>query len=132
MNAFVYVPWLLWQLLKATWLVVIDTLTGNKKVDPCIVHYPLRVTKDWQITAFASSITITPGTMSMTLIDEDPDQQTGPRYLVVHAVYGSNPREILKDLAQMEQKMVPSVAHVAHDLELAVVEYPAVIPLKKV
>ena len=32
---------------------------------PSVVAYPLRVTKDWQITAFACSITITPGTIPL-------------------------------------------------------------------
>ncbi|MCS4490339.1 monovalent cation/H+ antiporter subunit E [Corynebacterium sp. ES2794-CONJ1] len=132
MNAFIYIPWLLWQLVLATSVVIWDTLTGSKKVDPCVVYYPLRVTKDWEITAFACSITITPATMSITLIDEDPDQVTGPRHLMVHAVYGSDPRAVLRDLAHMEEKLSPKVKNLPLDLESAEVEYPAPVPVKQV
>ena len=67
LHAGYYSAWLIGQLLLASRDVLVDTLTGNKKLDPSVVAYPLRVTKDWQITAFACSITITPGTISIGL-----------------------------------------------------------------
>lgn len=124
-HAVKFIFWLKFQLLLATWTVVIDTLTGNKKIDPCVVTYPLRVTNDWQITLFATSITITPGTMSLTIVDDDEDQEQGDRHLIVHAVYGSNPDQVLADLAQMEEMLAPHVAGITHDLSAAKVEYPA-------
>lgn len=127
-----YVGWLLGQLAVSTWVVVIDTLTGSKKVDPCIVHYPLRVTSDRLITIFATSITITPGTLSLTITDDDPDHQQGHRHLLVHAVYGSDPQQVLKSLAHMEETLAPHVKAIPHDLTSAQVEYPAIVAWKAV
>ena len=120
-----YVCWLLGQLAIATWVVVVDTVTGSKKIDPCIVHYPLRVKSEWLITAFAASITITPGTLSLTITDDDVKQQHGQRHLLVHAVYGSVPQQVLQDLAHMEQTLAPHVKNIPHDLANAEVQYPA-------
>ena len=127
-----YVGWLLGQLAVATWVVVTDTLTGSKKIDPCIVHYPLRVTSDRLITIFADSITITPGTLSLTITDDDPDHQQGHRCLLVHAVHGSDPQQVLKDLAHMEETLAPQVKATPHDLAGARVEYPAIVAWKAV
>lgn len=129
-----YAFWLIKELLKAGWTVVADVLTGSQKVDPCVVYYPLRVTKDWQITAFAASITITPGTMSLALIDDQPttgDAPDTPRLLAVHAVHGSDPRGVLADLAAMEETMAPHVKGIDNHLDEAAVVYPAPAPVLK-
>ncbi len=131
LHSVYYVFWLLGQLAQATWVVVIDTLTGSKKIDPCIVHYPLRVTSDWHITAFAASITITPGTLSLTIIDEDPEQH-GRRHLLVHAVHGTDGKQVLHDLAHMEETLAPHVKSIVHDLNAARIEYPAPIAWKDI
>lgn len=120
-HALGYVFWLIGQLISATWTVIADVITGSKKVDPCIVHYPLRVQSDFAITAFAASITITPGTLSLCLIGADR-----PRELAVHAVHGSDPQAVLADLAHMEEKLAPEVAGIDNRLAEAHVIYPAV------
>lgn len=129
-----YAFWLVGELSKACWTVVADVLTGSKKVDPCVVYYPLRVTKDWQITAFAASITITPGTMSLELVDDQPSAGHAPdvpRLLAVHAVHGSDPRGVLADLAAMEETMAPHVKGIDNRLDEARVLYPAPKPVLK-
>lgn len=123
MHALKYLLWLVWQIVLASNTVLMDTLKGNKGMDPCVVHYPLRLSKDWQITAFAVSITMTPGTMSIGLREDHT--------LLVHAVYGSDPRAVLEDLAHMESTMAPSVREIPHDLNAARVEHPAPVPERK-
>ena len=124
LHAGYYSAWLIGQLLLASRDVLVDTLTGNKKLDPSVVAYPLRVTKDWQITAFACSITITPGTISIGL-DEGP---SGERLLMVHAIFGSDPLAVLKDLAHMEEPLAPHVAGIDNQLERAATYHPAPRP----
>lgn len=124
MHAGYYSAWLIGQLLLASKDVLVDTLTGNKKLDPSIVAYPLRVTKDWHITAFACSITITPGTIAICL-DKGPDEQ---RLLLVHAVFGSDPLGVLRDLAHMEETLAPHVKGVDNKLEQAAMYHPAPRP----
>ncbi|MBP3089422.1 monovalent cation/H+ antiporter subunit E [Corynebacterium sp. sy017] len=119
-HFFGYALWLIWQIILATWVVTWDVLTGSKKVDPCVVHYPLRVTTPGYLTAFSASITITPGTLSLSFIDDT--------HLAVHAVHGSNPQEVLADLAHMEEKLAPHIRGIKHDLDQAPVFYPAPTP----
>ncbi len=123
MHAIKYVLWLVWQIVLAANTVLVDTLKGNKGMDPIVVHYPLRLSKDWQITAFAVSITMTPGTMSIGLREDHT--------LLVHAVYGSDPKAVLEDLAHMEATMAPSVRSIDHDLASATIEQPAPVPERK-
>lgn len=61
--------------LKVAWLVVQPRL----KLRPAIIAYPLTVTSDAQITLLANMITLTPGTLS---VDVSDDQRT----LYIHAI----------------------------------------------
>lgn len=114
---FRFFPWLIGQIFIAGWALASDAVTGSKKVDPCIVHYPLRVEKPWQLAVLSSSITVTPGTLSIGLREEG--------ILIVHAVHGSDPQAVLADIADMEARMAPEVAQKEQDLTNATVEYPA-------
>lgn len=135
LHAIKYTFWLIGQVLIAGWVLTKDTLTGSKNLDPCVVRYPLRVTKDWQITVFAASITATPGTMSITLEEDDSTESSGQRYLLVHAVAGADPRSVLADLAHMEETLAPHVKGLHPDfaavLDQATWEYPSPKPVFK-
>ena len=100
-----------------------------------IVYYPLRLTRERDIAAFITSITITPGTLALGVTgpkEVDEDAAAGKRnlmdaasvatsefrthgltrvqrFVAVHAMYGADPQELLHGLAQMEAKLVPSV-----------------------
>lgn len=129
-----YLIWLWIQIIIASWAVLIDVATGSRKVDPCVVFYPLRVTDPWQVTVFSASVTMTPGTLSLALVDKDgveitdEDKNQTPHFLAVQAVHGSDPRGVLEDLAHMEQTMAPHIQDVEHDLDSAPVLYPAPAP----
>ena len=122
-----YLLWLIGQIISAGWVIVTDTVTGSKKVDPCVVHFPLRLDSDILITVFAASITVTPGTMSVSLYEED-----GQRYLSVHAVHGSNPAGVLESLAHMEEKLSPKVKALPRRFGEKSILYPAPAPMKVV
>lgn len=129
-----YLAWLWIQIIIASWAVLIDVATGSRKVDPCVVFYPLRVTTPWQVTVFSASVTMTPGTLSLTLVDKDGVEITDenetqtPHYLAVQAVHGSDPRAVLDDLAHMEQTMAPHVSDIDNNLDEAPVIYPSPAP----
>lgn len=100
-----YFFWLSWEILVAGWAVAKSTLTGGKDTHPVILHYPMRVTSEFQITALAASITVTPATLSLT-IDED--------MLLVHAVFGQDHKDLFESIALMEEKLAPHVKGLAH------------------
>lgn len=130
-----YSTWLLGQIVKESLTMAKDTFTTGRNIAPVIIYYPLRITSEVDVAAFIASITMTPGTMALGVtgpkeVDDDAlagtrHRQdicaTGPgefrthglarvqRFLAVHAMYGSDPQELLHELAVMEAKLAPEV-----------------------
>ena len=88
---FIFLVNLIWQVIVSSvelaWTLVQPTL----RVKPGIVAIPLDVTRDFQIAALASAITLTPGTLS---VDVGRDEATGRRVLFVHTVFLDDPQAL--------------------------------------
>ncbi|MGP5691532.1 Na+/H+ antiporter subunit E [uncultured Corynebacterium sp.] len=130
-----YGTWLVGQIIKESLIMAKDTFTTGRNIAPVILYYPLRVTDERDVAAFIASITMTPGTLALGVtgpkeVDADAESgkfnprdigATGPkefrthglprvqRFLAVHAMYGSDPQELLHGLAVMEAKIAPEV-----------------------
>lgn len=130
-----YVVWLTGQIIKESVVMAIDTLGTGRKIAPVVLYYPLRVSKERDIAAFTASITMTPGTLALGITgpkEVDYDAAAGKRstqdafavaqsefnthglnhvqrFLAVHAMYGSDPQELLEGLADMEEHLAPHV-----------------------
>lgn len=102
----VYSLWLIGQVFAGAWSIAVDALRPHSQMHPAVVRYPLRVTSDALVTAFSTSITMTPGTMSIGVID---DAAGVPEYLLVQAVFGADEQEVLDGLADMERRLWPAV-----------------------
>lgn len=131
-----YGVWLTGQILKESVTMAVDTLGTGRKIAPIVLYYPLRVTKERDIAALTSSITMTPGTLALGITgpkEVDHDAASGmrnlrdasavgdaefsthgldnvQRFLAVHAMYGSDPQSLLEDLMDMEGRLAPSIA----------------------
>ncbi|MEZ2121839.1 MULTISPECIES: monovalent cation/H+ antiporter subunit E [unclassified Corynebacterium] len=108
--------WLIGQVFAGAFTVARDVVRRHSLMHPIVVAYPLRVTKDWQIAAFSTCITMTPGTLALGLRPAglDGGDENGPEILLVQAVYGADAMEVFKGLADMEERMVPSVRGIDH------------------
>ncbi|MCK7676005.1 monovalent cation/H+ antiporter subunit E [Corynebacterium pygosceleis] len=107
--------WLIGQVFAGALTVARDVVRRRTTMHPVVVAYPLRVTKGWQIAALSTCITMTPGTLSVGLRpDGDGSDGEGPEILLVQAVYGTDPSEVFAGLADMEERMVPSVRGIDH------------------
>ncbi|MBC2682408.1 Na+/H+ antiporter subunit E [Corynebacterium anserum] len=130
-----YGLWLVGQIIKESTVMAIDTLGTGRNIAPVVIYYPLRITKERDIAAFTASITMTPGTLALGItgpkeVDYDAEAgnrsrhdasavgesefgthglETVQRFLAVHAMYGSHPQELLDSLAEMEERLVPSI-----------------------
>ncbi|WP_342021764.1 Na+/H+ antiporter subunit E, partial [Corynebacterium bovis] len=130
-----YVLWLTGQIIVESVAMVYDTFTTGRNIAPVVLYYPLRVTSERDIAALIASITMTPGTLALGVTgpkEVDYDAAAGnrdrhdasavagaefdthgltnvQRFLAVHAMYGSEPEELLHDIAVMEAKLAPSV-----------------------
>jgi len=78
-NFFVYLPWLLYQIVLANIHIAYLALHPRmpKMIDPHIIKFKTRLKKDLSLTTFANSITLTPGTITVLIKDG---------YYYVHAI----------------------------------------------
>lgn len=80
-----------------------DMLRRRSRIEPVLVRLPLRAATDVEIAVLASSITITPGTLTIGIA---PATEDGPASLLIHAVYGADPDSVLAGLRDMERRLL--------------------------
>lgn len=112
MHLLLYIPWWIKEIFVAGFQVAWAGFRPDAGYDPVIVRYPLRVTGEWEIFWFTTSITATPSTLSLGL--REPAEPGQPRILLVQAAFGSDPVEVFESLADMEARMAPRVRSTDH------------------
>jgi multicomponent Na+:H+ antiporter subunit E len=60
-----YVPYLLWEVLKANLAIAAIVLHPRLPIDPKLVSYPTSLRGELALTTFANSVTLTPGTLTV-------------------------------------------------------------------
>ena len=65
-----FIGFFLWELLLANLRVAYDIVTPGYFMRPGVIAIPLDVKSDAEITLLANLITLTPGTLSMTVDDD--------------------------------------------------------------
>lgn len=98
-----YAGYLTYEVVTATLRVARDVMTPGLSVDPAIVEYPLQCETDLEITVMASSITITPGTLTVGIAPAGP---RSPATLYVHGMYAPDRDTLLAELREMEDKLL--------------------------
>jgi len=91
-----YLPWLIYQVILAN-LHVVRLVFDTRDVAPRIVRFKTRLRDDLAQVAFANSITLTPGTITMDIDDDE---------FVVHAISEKVATDLLN--GEMERR----IAHV--------------------
>ncbi|MGE0416504.1 MAG: Na+/H+ antiporter subunit E [Acetobacteraceae bacterium] len=71
LNAFTYWPWLLWEIVKAGWDVTKIILRPALPISPRMIRVPTTQATDLGKVIYANSITLTPGTISVELEDDE-------------------------------------------------------------
>lgn len=103
LSTLLYAGFIAREVLAGTVTVAVDAFTPGKGATPMIVEFPLRCDTDVEITIMASSITITPGTITIGIA---PALAHAPASLFVHSMYSSNRQELLDELADMEARLL--------------------------
>ncbi|WP_409328595.1 Na+/H+ antiporter subunit E [Trujillonella humicola] len=87
------------ELVLANLQVVWDVLTPRSRLSPGIVALPLRSRTAGEITLLANLVSLTPGTLSLA-VGRDPDT------LYVHGMYAGTREEFVRQLEEMEDRML--------------------------
>lgn len=81
----------LWELAASSARVAIDVLTPRLDVRPGVVRLPLQVRSNLEITMLANLISLTPGTLSLEVSEDN-------RFLYVHAMDVESPNDLRREL----------------------------------
>lgn len=73
-----------WELIKANWDMAKRALSPKLNINPGIVKIPVEMKSDFGLMALANSITLTPGTITMEVAEQD-----GQNYFYVHWIDAS-------------------------------------------
>ena len=82
----------LYELVMSAIRVATTVLSPRMNVKPGIFAYRLKVDRDFEITLLANMITLTPGTLSVDVSDDQ-------KYLYIHAIDCSDPDATRRDIA---------------------------------
>ena len=89
-------------LIKANLQVAWEIITPGFSMSPRFIRYPIHGLTDFQITSLANAITLTPGTLSTDVSDDN-------KYLYIHCMYAKDPQDAIKDLDELRNRMVKEV-----------------------
>lgn len=96
LGIFGYVVFLVWSIIVASVQVAGYVLSPTLKLQQGIVAIPLDAQSDLEIAILASSITLTPGTISVNVAQ----QADGVRVLYVHSLVMGDPDDLRKTIKQ--------------------------------
>lgn len=94
--------WFVGEIVRSSVQIVRDIVTPGLFTEPRVVRLSLRSTEDWQVTTIAVLITLTPGTLTLGVVDG----HDGRRTLLVHSMYHRDTDHALEDLRDMEHRML--------------------------
>jgi multicomponent Na+:H+ antiporter subunit E len=103
--AVLYLGYIVVEITRGAANVARDAFTPGLGSRPQIVELPLRCRTDMEITLLASSITITPGTMTVGIAPAAPDGSSPP-CLYVHGMYADDRQDLLDSLRDMERRLL--------------------------
>lgn len=70
-QLWVYIPWLIWEIVKANLDVTKRILNPRLPIRPCMVRVKALQKTDLGRVIYANSITLTPGTVSVSVVGND-------------------------------------------------------------
>ena len=90
----------IYELILSAWRVAVLVVSPSMKIQPGIIAYPLTVKRDFEITLLANLITLTPGTLSVDVSEDET-------VLYVHCIDCSDPVATVRDIADgFERKII--------------------------
>lgn len=86
-----FLLYFVWELFVANIRVAVVVLTpGRLRISPGVVAVPLQVRGDVQVSMLANLLTLTPGTLSLDISEDE-------RVLYVHGLWAADPDEVRRE-----------------------------------
>ena len=97
-----YAGFIVWAIITGS-ATIVARLLRSDYAQPMIVELPMRCATDLEVTLFASSITITPGTLVTAIA---AGTSTTPPVIFVHALFEESEESALDGLIDMESRLL--------------------------
>lgn len=97
-----FAGWFLVQLVVTNVQVTWDVLTPRSRLRPGVVALPLRCRSDAEVALLCGLITLTPGTLALS-VKEDPPT------MFVHGLYAPDAERFRAELDQVQTRMLGAV-----------------------
>jgi len=98
----IYVLRLLWDIFVSNLEVAARVLSSNKKLNPGFIAYPLQLQGDFPLTVLASTISLTPGTVSV-------DFSECKQWLYIHALHIESEQEIIDSIRERYEQPLQEI-----------------------
>lgn len=103
LHAISYLWFMIVEVNKGSYQVASAAFLPQRRRDPMIIEFETLCRSDLEITALASSITITPGTLVLGIAAGTDD--TDPS-MFVHSIFSEDRDEVLAGLRDMEARLL--------------------------
>jgi multicomponent K+:H+ antiporter subunit E len=100
-----YAAVVLYDVVVANLQVTVIILGPMSRLRPAFVRVPLELRTDFAVTVLASTVTLTPGTVSV----EVEDDGTGRRRLVVHALRCLDPDDMVRTIKERYERRLKEI-----------------------
>lgn len=100
-----YAVVVLYDIVVANLQVTVIILGPMSRLRPAFVRVPLDLCTDFAVTALASTVTLTPGTVSVEIEDDG----NGRRLLVVHALRCLDPDDMVRTIKERYERRLKEI-----------------------
>jgi multicomponent Na+:H+ antiporter subunit E len=99
-KIFNFIAFFIYELVLANIKVAYDILTPEHRMNPAIIAVPLDMKYELEISLLANIITLTPGTLSLDVSNDN-------KVLYIHAAYVEDTEEFIKEIKNgFEKKLM--------------------------
>lgn len=100
-----YAALVLYDIVVANLQVAALILGPRSRLAPAYVRVPLDLRRDFAVTVLASTVTLTPGTISVDIARDE----SGGRVLVVHALRCLDPAELVRSIKDRYERRLMEI-----------------------
>lgn len=119
-----YFFWIVKEIIVSGFNTAFTAFKPDAGLKPIVIHYPLRLTTDWELFWFSTSITATPSTLAMGF--REPAAPGEPHILLVQSAFGDDAHDVIAGLIDMEEHVSPAVK--STPLDVADVAWEPYVP----
>jgi len=105
-SALAYLAYFLWQLVKSNLVVAWEIVTPGLRINRAIIAVPMHTSSAGVVTVVANSVTLTPGTVTIEVIENVVGAgETGAveRTLFVHVLHFNDVESVRRDILRLER-----------------------------